>query len=698
MLPDEAPSASPEDPAVESLDGVGPRRARALHAAGLPTLSAILRRLPRSYTVFPAPQEIASLARTSPGEVATVVGTVASKRHRRSRRTRGGHLTVELEDESGRVEVTLFNQGFLREKIAAGDRLRVTLRLGRNGAEHAASDHRILKDDDAGNEVEVRPRHPALDGVPPRTYARWVEEALERFLPAMEEPLPEFLVQRRGLPSLEQAIRAGHFPRSLEDARAAEERFLYHGFLAAALRVAGARADREDGSSSGLALRIDWDEEADRELRACFPFELTSGQDAAYRAIREDLAAARPMRRMLQGDVGSGKTAVAVLAALGVARAGSQAAVLVPTETLARQFHRELAHAGAAFGLEAAFLSGGLPRAERRRVEEGLAKGAIPLVVGTHAVLGPKTQFRRLALAVVDEQHRFGVLQRLRLVRKAEEPNLLAMSATPIPRSLALTLFADLDHSEIRERPPGRKPVVTQHHVTERDGKFDWGGLAKLIEGGAKAFIVFPAIESESESIPSLFREGRALARRYFRGVALAAIHGRMSDDEKAESLDRFRRGEVKLLFATTVIEVGVDVPDAALILILGASRFGLAQLHQLRGRVGRGGLEGHCLLLTKTAASADSERLRTLVECDDGFAIAERDLEIRGPGDLMGLKQHGMMAPRPGGEDEVLFLAAFEDARELLAQGLDVGALAQRLETWSRRPRPRGPELQGAG
>ncbi|MEZ6196504.1 MAG: helicase-related protein [Planctomycetota bacterium] len=503
-------------------------------------------------------------------------------------------------------------------------------------------DHRVLGEGEPVGGAELRPRVTPIPGIAPGIHRRLLDETLARASAAIEDPLPAELRRVRGLPDLASALRAIHLPETPEEVGPAEERLLYHGFLAAALRVESGRGDRGTATSGPV---VDIDGARDGEIRAAFPFALTAGQSAAVDAIRADLVSPRPMRRLLQGDVGCGKTAVAIWAALAVARAGAQAAILAPTETLARQFHAELARAAATFGLEALFLSGSARRADRRRAEDALAAGEILLAVGTTAILSERSPFARLALAVVDEQHRFGVLQRLRLVQKAIEPNLLAMSATPIPRTLALSLFSDLDHSEIRERPPGRAPVRTLHHVEERDGAFPWSEIADAARAGEKAFIVFPAIESETESIPSLLREGREIARRHFRGVPMAALHGRMTDEEKAENLARFRAGDVRVLFATTVIEVGVDVPDARTIAILGASRFGLAQLHQLRGRVGRGGQGGTCVLLTRTRESAESERLQTLVDCDDGFAIAERDLDLRGPGDMMGLRQHGLVA-----------------------------------------------------
>ncbi|MEE9394689.1 MAG: ATP-dependent DNA helicase RecG [Planctomycetota bacterium] len=680
---------------IGELSGVGPARVADFAALGIHDTRALIARFPRRYRTRPPLGKAAGLVT---GQAATVIGTVLKQQHRSSRRRKGGHLKVVLDCAGQEVSLQFFNQGWLRGSFTPGMQLAACgVVSAESSCELRVSDY--LTGDDI-NEVELnRPIavHATIGSIKPKTLQTLIAAALAVEWEQLEDPLPAELRSKRDLLSLRETLEGIHFPPSDQVLAAVDRRLVYQGFFARALRIEGAKRSRsrlalQSKFRRGIQVTL---EEIQRVLRV-FPFEFTKGQSQALDDVVQDLASEVPMRRLVQGDVGCGKTAVAAAAAILVARAARQVAILAPTEALARQFFREIKARAAELGVESELLIGANTAKDRRRALAGLSEGRVRIVVGTHALIADGVNFKCLGLVIVDEQHRFGVMQRLRLVRKGEHPHLLAMSATPIPRTLALSLFSDLETSSIRERPPGRRRVQTVNHVADRDGKFDWGGLADSVRSnGEKIFIVFPAIESESSSIPTLLGHGRAIAKRFFRGIAVAAVHGRMKPDEKAQNLESFRSGPVRVLFATTVIEVGVDIPDATTIVILGANRFGLAQLHQLRGRVGRGSQGGRCILLSKGKAAAESERLSALLETDDGFEIAERDLDLRGPGDMMGLRQHGLIPTTRHAEDEDLLAEAFEDARDYLDRGEE---LAAALEFWSRHRPVRGRELIDAG
>ncbi|MCB9833347.1 MAG: DEAD/DEAH box helicase [Planctomycetes bacterium] len=678
---------------IRELKGVGPIRAERLLAQGIATVADLLAFLPRRYRVLPPPM---SPEAWLPGEIVTVVGEIRSLRRQRSRRRGPGHLQLDLRVAGRSLRLELFNQGFLRDRYQRGDRILASGRLAETEPPTLVPlHHRPLADaEDPGDEPSVLVDYGLLDGLKPGQVQALVREALAVGLAGLDDALPEGLRRRRGLLPLAEAIRAAHGPADLDQLAVAERRLRYNACLVAGLRVESARGER----TAALATAIPRDAGREAGLRAGFPFRFTAAQDRALEEILADLARPRPMRRLLQGDVGSGKTAVAVAAAAAAALAGHQVALMAPTEVLARQLQAQVAERLQAYGLVSALVLGRLPRAEKRALGLGLARGEVAVAVGTQALFAERLDFAALGLVIVDEQHRFGVMQRLKLIRKGRAPHLLAMSATPIPRSLALTVCSDLDLSVLDERPPGRKGVATRIHSREIDGPYDWGAVAAEARAGARCYVVFPAIDSEEESIPSLFRHGRQIARRHFRGIPVAALHGQMDDEEKIRNLEAFRRGDVRVLFATTVIEVGVDVPDARRIIIVGAGRFGLAQLHQLRGRVGRGGERGHCDLLVATRKAAESDRLGLLEETEDGFVVAERDLELRGPGDMMGLRQHGLMPAMRLIDDEGLLIEAFADARELIAAGADVEGLVATLAGFVRRHRGRSREFMEAG
>jgi ATP-dependent DNA helicase RecG len=513
----------------------------------------------------------------------------------------------------------------------------------------------LLGEEEGPGDVEGRvvPDYAVPEGIPPRTFRRTIAAAVESYADLVPSHLPPGLARKRQLPETAAALRWLHDPDGEIDLQAlrerrtpAHERLVLEELYLLEVGLALRRAKRaaEPGTAIDVARRrID-------AAEAALPFRLTSAQSRAWAEIRADLGRPHPMSRLLQGDVGSGKTAVAFLAAVAVAESGFQSALMAPTELLAEQHERTLqqlaAGGGEATGIRIALLTASVPRAEAEEIRSHLARGEVDLVVGTHALVQGEVGFARLALAVVDEQHRFGVLQRAALARKSHaghSPHMLVMTATPIPRSLALTVYGDLDLSVIDELPPGRRPPETVL-LRSGEGRRVTELIRETVARGEQVYVVYPLVE-ESEKIDlRAAAESTERIRAAFPELRVDLVHGRLDAAARGEAMVRFVEGTTQILVSTTVIEVGVDVPDATLMVVEHAERFGLAQLHQLRGRVGRRDRIGTCVLVAR-AASEDSEaRLRAMLETSDGFRIADADLRIRGPGEFLGTRQHGRL------------------------------------------------------
>ncbi len=456
--------------------------------------------------------------------------------------------------------------------------------------------------------------------------------------------MPQSIRRQLKLPDRWTAIRALHFPAPDADLRLlnafrtpAQWRLIFEEFfwLECGLSLKRAKARIETGISFELNDRVR------EKIKAMLPFKPTGAQKRVLKEIADDMRAPHPMSRLLQGDVGSGKTLVAAEAAVIAIENGYQTAVLAPTEILAGQHYLYFKNLFQKTGYVVALLTGSATPREKTQLKKLLSAGLVQIGIGTHALLEEDVEWKKLGLAIVDEQHRFGVMQRLRLASKGQHPDVLVMTATPIPRTLALTIYGDLDVSVIDEMPPGRKPISTKH-VTEDHIEGVYSFLKKQIDAGRQAYVVYPVIE-ESEDLKAAEKMFKHLSERVFPGVRVGLLHGRLKTDERASVMEAFRRGEVKILVSTTVIEVGVDVANATVMVIEQAERFGLAQLHQLRGRVGRGGEQSYCVLVTSKMSDAGRERIRTMVESTDGFYIAEMDLKLRGPGEFFGTRQSGV-------------------------------------------------------
>ena len=660
-----APTPSLLDQPVTALAGAGPVTAARLAERGLESVRDLLDFLPLGYQDFRALYPLSALAGLPEGQMVVVRAVV-----RRARPFFRRLLDVYLEQDGVQVRARWFrpNAGMVKT-YAKGNLVALagSLRRAKDGTVELIQPRNVtaLMAGQAGEKsgLGLRPRYPVVEKVPGRVIEKLVTTAVEQAAGLVPDVLPAGVAKRLGLPSIADSLRQVHQPdASLSDEKLAE---LLAGQAPAQRRLAfedlfvvqvGLALER-DRARRAAGWRCDVDgEEVLASARAALPFVLTSGQERAIRALFADLTSATPMQRLLQGDVGSGKTAVAFAAALLVGRSGGQILLMAPTEVLAEQHGRTLAAWGGKAGLRVGVLHAGLDARERRSVLGAVATGDIDLLVGTHALLEQSLRVARLGLAIVDEQHRFGVRQRAALRRAGgwipDEktgmvPHLLVLSATPIPRSLALTAYGDLDLTTLDESPPGRQIVATHLGVGEAARREALAAVKAVVAAGGQGFVVCPAIIEQKQGRSG--RRASALSRFRELGPLLAPtrvglLHGQMSSAEQQEVVAAFRAGKIDVLVATTVLEVGVDVPRASIIVIEDAERFGLAQLHQLRGRVGRAGQESSCFLLTGAQNSEILDRLTFVAETSDGFRIAEEDLRRRGPGEIYGERQTGVV------------------------------------------------------
>jgi ATP-dependent DNA helicase RecG len=643
------PPLTPETP-VQFLKGVGEGRGRLLADNGLATVRDLLWLFPIRYEDRRHPARIADLGRSLDVPV-LLRGRVVSAHARVSPVKRMKLFEVVFDDGTGSVKLIWFNQNYLADQIKRNDRLAVygTPRMTGARALTLESPDWERFEGDEEEEGAVVPIYSKIGNIAPKALRKIMENALE-VLPQLEEPLPADLRATLGVIELAPALRQLHQPAELDEAflrgrSPAHLRIILQEFFTfqLALRVRRAREEEQE-----KARRIAIDDAMREEVKAILPFRLTAAQKRVLREIADDLQSNKPMYRLLQGDVGSGKTIVALIAAMIMIRNGHQVALLAPTEILVEQHYQRIRQL-VDHSVVVARASGSMAAGERRTLIAGLRDGYIQLVVGTHAILEEKVTFKSLGLAIVDEQHRFGVEQRQKLFSKGELPDILVMTATPIPRSLALAIFGDLELSVIDELPPGRQKIVTKVR-TSQEAERVYNFIDEQIADGAQIYIVYPIIEESEKLNLKPLTHGFEQTCERFPNRRVAMMHGRMKSGEKEETMARFKRGEIDILVATTVIEVGIDVPNASIMLIVDADRFGLSQLHQLRGRVGRGTRKSYCILLQNDRASADTrERLALFEKSKDGFEVAENDLQIRGPGEFLGTRQSGALRFRMG-------------------------------------------------
>ncbi len=620
-------SASPT-----SLKGVGPVKHSLLKRLGIESVGDLLTHYPRAYQ----DRRLASLAAVSPGDKVVVAGLIEGLRLKRlhGRKT---ILEAILDDGTGRITLVWFNQPYIANKLRIGERVRAFGKVTRRRGLLIASPE--LQPADAEPTEGLLPLYPATQGITQTFFRKTVPQVLELFSNSVEDPLPERLRAKFSLLPLREALRYIHFPPDHAALSAAKKRLAFQEALIFQLGLAVQKAAR---TQAPAAQSFSINDKVNRRIAARIPFTLTRGQRRALAEIQQDIARTKPMSRLLQGDVGSGKTIVALWAMLTSVANRAQAALMAPTELLALQHYRQMAHLLKGSTVRTLLCVGSIPSEEKRLVRQRIASGSADIVVGTHALLQEQTSFKRLGLIVIDEQHRFGVLQRARLSQKAASPHVLVMSATPIPRTLALTLFSDLDISTIDDLPPGRIPIdtaIVKRAELEPCLEF----LAGLIRRGERGFYVCPAVSSTSREV-TVRRIHRDLQQGPLNGVKIAVLHARLPWDQRAAALEAFRQGSVPLLLCSTVAEVGIDVPEATFIAIDDARSFGLAQLHQLRGRVGRGSRRAYCFLIDRGGEPTGLKRLQLLAKLHDGFRISEADLSMRGPGEFFGLRQSGVL------------------------------------------------------
>jgi ATP-dependent DNA helicase RecG len=637
------------------LKGVGPHRAELLAERGLRTFEDLLGYLPFRYEDR---IHFAKVHDITPGRVYTVRAEVLSGSLVRYTRARGGIYHLLVRDNTGPLACKFFHGQYFEKRFKAGQQLvlhgKADLDPARPGRIEMINPEFEMLGEEGADSTEVGrivPIYEAIGGIGSRAMRRIVYQALEKFTGTFHDPLPAEILERYNFPSRREAIQFVHFPpanfslEALNNFRSpAHQRLIFEEFFFYQLSVAMRKKSAQQ--QAGIAFRVR-DPAVREAIKRVLPFKPTDAQKRALGEIAADLERGAPMNRLLQGDVGSGKTIVALEAATIVIENGYQAALMAPTEILAVQHYLAAGKVFARAGYRVELLISGLKAAEKKAALERVRSGQAQLVVGTHALLEPQVEFARLGLVIVDEQHRFGVLQRKELMEKGAAPDVLVMTATPIPRTLSLTLYGDLDVSVIDQMPPGRAPIATRVS-SESNLPGVWDLVRREMDAGRQAYVVYPVIEqSKSEesqrSLKAAIVEFERLRSTTFPNRHVGLLHGRMKSEEKEDVMERFRRHEIDLLVATTVIEVGVDVPNATVMVIEHADRFGLSQLHQLRGRIGRGGAKGTCILIAPKNPGDDAQvRLETMVRTTNGFEIAETDLKLRGPGEFFGTRQHG--------------------------------------------------------
>ncbi|HYE02885.1 MAG TPA: ATP-dependent DNA helicase RecG [Phycisphaerales bacterium] len=709
---------------ISQLGALGRRLAPDLAASlGVSNLGQLLATLPARHELLEAETTI---DRLTPGALVTARGEIAAARY--VPRGRTPRLEAVLMDHTGRLDLVWFNMGYMRDKVRPGLRVRVTGPARRRGPGLQVSNPRLeLLDDEAeppASDQRLRPIYPATESLPSRRIESLIRSVLPEALPLIEDHLPEEYRRARELPALADAYRMIHAPGSQAEAADARRRLAFDELLLLQLAVFLRRAQLR---AQHRAPPLPSTPELDQRIRARFPFRLTPAQEEVIGQVAADLARPTPASRLIQGDVGSGKTAVALYAMLLAVAAGHQAALMAPTELLAEQHFASISELLAGSRVRPHLLTGSLPAAARRDLLASIASGGAQLVVGTHAVISQDVRFHSLALAIIDEQHRFGVTQRAQLRQRARgaepdgrsdstqdtgagaptrapglcgepaprggppaqhvAPHLLVMTATPIPRTLALTIYGDLDISTISGLPPGRSPITTRVLGTDKSAQA-YRFLRERLDRGDQGYIVVPTIDpagpeaDSADSATDLRAVMARLAQGELAGKRLAALHGRLDRAEREHVMHRFRRGLIDALVATTVIEVGIDVPAATVMVIENADRFGLAQLHQLRGRIGRGPRPSVCLLLADPTTEDAAARLEAIATLSDGFALAERDAQLRGPGEVLGTRQAGAPGFKAADltRDLDLLTLARRDAQEWIARSPSLDDPAETL------------------
>ncbi|MBA2874029.1 ATP-dependent DNA helicase RecG [Thermaerobacillus caldiproteolyticus] len=618
---------------VTQIKGIGEETSEALQEMGIKTIEDLLMHFPYRYEDY----ELRDLADVKHDEKVTVEGKVHSEPSLTYYTRKKSRLTFRLLVGRYLITVVCFNRPYLKGKLSINETVTVTGKWNQHRQTITASE---LKLGALPEKRDLEPVYSIRGALTVKGMRRFIKLALEQFGEAILDPLPETVRNAYRLVSKKEAIRAIHFPRSHEELKQARRRLVYEEFLLFQLKIHALRKVQRE-HSKGIAHTFSMEQL--QEFIQQLPFPLTGAQKRVVQEIIKDMQSPYRMNRLLQGDVGSGKTVVAAIALYATVLSGYQGALMVPTEILAEQHAQSLQALLAPADVSIALLTSSIKGKKRKEVLEKLASGDIDIIIGTHALIQDEVNFHQLGLVITDEQHRFGVEQRRILREKGESPDVLFMTATPIPRTLAITAFGEMDVSIIDEMPAGRKKVQTywvKHHMLERVLDF----IEKEVQKGRQAYVICPLIEESEKLDVQNAIDVHSMLTHYYRGkYQIGLMHGRLSSEEKDEVMKAFSQNHVQILVSTTVVEVGVNVPNATVMVIYDAERFGLAQLHQLRGRVGRGDEQSYCILVADPKSEAGKERMRIMTETTDGFVLSEKDLELRGPGDFFGTKQSGM-------------------------------------------------------
>ena len=624
------------------MKGVGPRKFQLLKRLGIKTVEELLYYFPRRYEDR---RHFTPISEIRAGNIETIKGEILFVRSRRTRR-RLSIVQIAVADPSGQVSAVWFNQPYLSKKFKAGDRIILYGKVEKFADYQINSpEYEIISSTSRGKDSlhmgRIVPIYSLTAQLNQRTLRTIIKEAVSSYAHHIRDILPSDIASRNRLLNLTLTIKNIHFPENELSIKRARERLIFDEFFFIQLAI-GLRRVKKKLTRQGIPHGVKGD------LLALFskiiPFKLTDAQIKVIKEIAVDMAAPQPMHRLLQGEVGSGKTILAAFALMVAVQGGSQAALMVPTETLALQHYFSLSKLFASSGIKTELLVGSMKEERKTKLKKELEKGSIDIVIGTHALIQEGVEFKKLGLVIVDEQHKFGVTQRHLLGNKGLNPDLLVMSATPIPRTLALTLYGDLNISTLRELPPGRKPVTTYWVSEERRGKvYDF--VREEVNKGRQAYIVYPLIKKSSRiEVAAAEEMYQRLKEDIFPQFRVGLLHGRMEGGEKFKVMERFKQGKINILVSTVVIEVGIDIPNTSVIVIEHAERFGLSQLHQLRGRIGRSSYASYCILISNPKTESARARLKTMASVQDGFEIAEADLTLRGPGELFGARQHGFL------------------------------------------------------
>lgn len=656
------------------LSGIGPKTAQTLEQLGLRTLEDLLYYFPRRYDDY---SQMKPINRLKYGDEVSILANIKSASTRNIHGGKRSMTEAIVDDGTGALRITWFNQPWLEKSMRPNVQLvlsgKIDMYLGRlcmNNPDWELLDQEHLHTN------RIVPVYPLTAKVTQKSLRRMMHQTVQFWAPRIPDFLPQHIQEQGEMFNLNQALMQIHFPDTMEQLHSAQERLAFDEIFLLQLGVIRQKQAWQANTAQKFTVTDEWlQNQLDK-----MPYALTGAQLSAIADIRADLASGIPMNRLLQGDVGSGKTVVAAMAIACIAAGGAQSAIMAPTSILAEQHYRNLTQllisgddeedaASILKSGEIRLLLGDTGDSEKQEIRSGLADGTVKLIVGTHALIEDPVEFQRLQLAVIDEQHRFGVAQRSALRAKGDNPHLLVMTATPIPRSLSLTIYGDLDLSIMDEMPAGRQPIET-HVFTPLERERAYSFIRSQVEKGHQAFIIYPLVEQgEKEDALAAVEERDRLQKEVFPDLKIGLLHGRLKPDEKVQVMTAFRNQECHILVSTSVVEVGVDIPNATIMLVEGANRFGLAQLHQFRGRVGRGSAQSYCLLIPDNEDSVENERLQVMVETNDGFVLAERDLDQRGPGDFLGTRQAGFAELRLANLSNVRLI---EKARRFAIQLLE--------------------------